>query len=219
MAEGVGKARPYGPSLGALGAGAPRCSARARAAVRSLGAGPRIVTVPRPSFPSETRTVRGRAPAMGMVISSVRASSWRRIGGRSTNPCEFSVLHRSTGSPPAPRRGNSSCRATRVLPGSPGPNLVSVAAGLHGAPLAGVVLRPVVEHAGAGVVGALLQALPPPVELGQECRRQDAPHRSPDAWRGRLDPWRTFGTEMELQPRLPSGLVDHGQLRRRRMGF
>src|SRR2546426_4206417 len=176
------------------------------------------VTAPCPSFPFETRTVRGRAPGMGMVISSVRACSWSSIGGRSTNPCEFSVLHRSTGSPPAPRRGNSSCRATGALPDPPGPNLVAVAAGLHGAPLAGVVLRPVVEHAGAGVVAALLEVLPRPVELGQEGGREDVPKGSRDAPRRRLDPGWTFGTESKLQAGLPSGLVDDGQLRRDRLG-
>src|SRR6266545_2046825 len=70
--------------------------------------GPR--TSIRASGPSPPiRTVLGRAPGSGRVVSSLRASSSIFIGGRFATPWETSVRHRSTGSPAGPSSGSDSC--------------------------------------------------------------------------------------------------------------
>ena len=61
------------------------------------------VSGPARSDPDRAGAPRGSAS----VVSRTRASPSRRFGGRSATPCEVSVRHRSTVSPPAPTSSSS----------------------------------------------------------------------------------------------------------------
>ena len=67
--------------------------------------------------PRRMRIVRARPRESGSVVSRVRASSSTACGGRSATPCDASVRHRSTGSPPAPLSSSSADHAFRHRPG------------------------------------------------------------------------------------------------------
>ncbi len=72
MAPGVGKARPYGPSLGAPGAAAPRCSTRAP-------------------------TIRLVADQVQLVVQMVLTTSSNTVGLRTIRPAP-DVTHARSGS-------------------------------------------------------------------------------------------------------------------------